>query len=272
MRWIRIGGLSLAGALVLAVAALGAPALSASAASGYTCAGGSVPGGSYASLTVNGVCTVDAGNVSIAHNVTIGPNAALIALFAGSDLTVGGNVIVQRDAAAGLGCGPPDGQCANDTGDTPTLSNNVSIGGNVVASGALAVIIHNVHVARNIVVSGGGGGVNCDPHDVTQGPAFSDVEDSTIGGNVVISGLRSCWLGFIRNHISGNAIFTGNTLADQDANEFVTNTIGRNLICNGNSPAPQFGDSGGDPDVVGGHAIGQCARLLLPNPNPGGEG
>jgi hypothetical protein len=219
---------------------------------------------------VAGVCTVDAGNVVVDHNVMIQPNAALIALFAGSDLTVGGNVIVQRDAAAGLGCGPPDGQCANDTGDTPTLSNNVSIGGNVIASGALAVIIHSINVDGNIVISGGGGGVNCDANDVLEGPAFSDVEDSTIGGNVVITGIQSCWLGFIRNHVSGNAIFVGNQLADPDANEFVTNTIGRNLICNGNTPAPQFGDSGGDPDVVGGHALGQCAALILPNPNPGG--
>jgi hypothetical protein len=70
--------------------------------------------------------------------------------------------------------------------------------------------------------------------------------------------------------VSGNAIFTGNTLADGDANEFVTNTIGRNLICQQNDPAPQYGDSGGSEDVVGGKAIGQCTVFLSPNPNPGG--
>ena len=42
MRWMRRWR-SLAGALVLAVAALGAPALTASAASSFTCMGGSVP-------------------------------------------------------------------------------------------------------------------------------------------------------------------------------------------------------------------------------------
>jgi len=271
MRWMRLGALSLGGALVLVALSLGGSSLTASAASGYTCTGGSVPAGTYRSLTVSGVCTVDAGNVTVDRDVIVQRNAGLIALFSGSDLTVGGNVIVQQNAAAGLGCGPPDGQCFNDTGDMPTLSNNVSIGGNVIGSGALAVIIHDVSVDGNIVLSGGGGGVNCDPQDILQGsPAYSDVEDSTIGGNVVMTGIHSCWLGFIRNDISGNAIFIGNVLADPDANEFVTNTIDRNLICVGNDPAPQFGDSGGDPDVVGGHAIGQCADLILPNPNPGG--
>jgi hypothetical protein len=267
---MRLVALSVVGALVLVVAAVSGPSVIANAASGFTCEGGSVPAGTYSSLNVAGVCTVDAGNVTVQHNVTVEQNAALLALFAGSNLTVGGNVLVQQNAAAGLGCGPPDGQCFNDSGETPTLSNDVSINGNVIGSGALAVIIHNINVGRNIVLSGGGGGVNCDPVDLLQGPAFSDIENTNVGGNVVVSGLQSCWLGFIRSNVSGNAIFTNNTLADPDANEFVTNTIGRNLICQGNSPAPQFGDSGGDPDIVGGKAIGQCTNLLLPNPNPGG--
>lgn len=270
MRWMRLLALSVVGALVLVAAAVSGPSVIANAASGYTCEGGSVPTGTYSSLTVAGVCTVDAGNVTVQHNVTVQPNAGLIALFAGSNLTVGGNVLVQQNAAAGLGCGPPDGQCFNDPGETPTLSNDVSVSGNVIGSNALAVIIHNVNIGRNVVLSGGGGGVNCTPVDLLQSPAFSDVEDSMIGGNVVISGLQSCWLGFIRNNISGNAIFTNNTLADGDANEFVTNTIGRNLICHGNSPTPQYGDSGGSEDVVGGRAIGQCTVFLSPNPNPGG--
>ena len=270
MRWMRLVALAVVGALVLVVAAVSGPSVIANAASGYTCEGGSVPAGTYSSLTIAGVCTVDAGNVTVQHNVTVEQNAGLLALFAGSNLTVGGNVLVQQNAAAGLGCGPPDGQCFNDTGEMPTLSNDVSVSGNVIGSGALAVIIHNVDIGRNVVISGGGGGVNCTPVDLLQSPAFSDVEDSMIGGNVVISGLQSCWLGFIRNHISGNAIFTNNTLADPDANEFVTNTIGRNLICQGNSPTPQYGDSGGSEDVVGGKAIGQCTVFLSPNPNPGG--
>jgi hypothetical protein len=33
------------------------------------------------------------------------------------------------------------------------------------------------------------------------------------------------------------------------------------LICQGNSPAAQIGDSGGGPNIVGGNAIGECASL-----------
>jgi hypothetical protein len=51
------------------------------------------------------------------------------------------------------------------------------------------------------------------------------------------------------------------SVLDTDSNEVVTNTINGNLICQGNSPAVQFGDSGGLPNTVGGHKLGQCASL-----------
>jgi hypothetical protein len=46
-----------------------------------------------------------------------------------------------------------------------------------------------------------------------------------------------------------------------DSTEVVTNTIGGNRLCFGNSPAAQFGDSGGLPNTVAGRKIGQCADL-----------
>jgi hypothetical protein len=49
-----------------------------------------------------------------------------------------------------------------------------------------------------------------------------------------------------------------------DGNEVQTNTIGGNLDCSKNSPKPQEGDSGGSPNVVGGHATGQCSDLVAP--------
>jgi len=52
-----------------------------------------------------------------------------------------------------------------------------------------------------------------------------------------------------------------NTLADPDGNEYVTNVIHGSFRCSGNSPAPQVGDSEGDPNVVTGHEFGQCAGL-----------
>ena len=102
-------------------------------------------------------------------------------------------------------------------------------------------------------------------------PAYSDYEDNSIAGNMRIAGLNSCWLGDIRNNVGGSATYTNNTLADPDANEILTNNISGNLLCTGNSPAMQYGDSSGTADIVGGFATGQCAfGVLAPNPAPAG--
>ena len=69
-------------------------------------------------------------------------------------------------------------------------------------------------------------------------------------------------LGFFRNTVSNDGRFVGNKTADPDGNEFATNTIGGDLSCNGNNPAPQFGDSGGSPSTVGGHVRGQCKKVV----------
>jgi hypothetical protein len=39
-----------------------------------------------------------------------------------------------------------------------------------------------------------------------------------------------------------------------------TNTIAGDLICHGNNPAPQQGDSGGLLNIVAGQKIGQCNK------------
>jgi hypothetical protein len=46
------------------------------------------------------------------------------------------------------------------------------------------------------------------------------------------------------------------------SSEVATNTIFGNLVCQGNDPGTQLGDSGGTLNVVGGHASGQCAGLV----------
>jgi hypothetical protein len=43
--------------------------------------------------------------------------------------------------------------------------------------------------------------------------------------------------------------------------EIVTNTVGGNLICHGNVPLPQIGDSEGERNAVGGNVIGECTRI-----------
>ena len=91
----------------------------------------------------------------------------------------------------------------------------------------------------------------------------------------MIQGWTGGWIGLIRNHVGGNVIFSKNTSVinglvdppvpgqvDSDSSEVMTNVIGRNLICQGNTPKAQVNpDDGGQPNTVGGHKIGQCAGL-----------
>jgi hypothetical protein len=69
--------------------------------------------------------------------------------------------------------------------------------------------------------------------------------------------------------VAGSATFANNTLADPDANEMLTNQVAGNLLCSGNTPASQYGDSDGSPNVVGGFATDQCSfNVEKPNPAP----
>ena len=255
-------------AVAMLAAFFGGTAASAIAAQGqaYTCTGGSIPAGSYSSLKISGVCTLDDGSVTVQGNVTVASGGLLIAAFGGSDLTVGQNLRVSSGGALVLGCEPEAFACFNDPDQTVgTLLTHDVIGGNLIAEGALALIAHANQINGNVIVSGGGGGVNCDSQDLLMGsPAYLTIEDSTIGGNAVITNFQTCWLGLIRNNVLGNVNLHGNVTADPDGNEIVTNTVSGNLNCTGNSPAPQVGDSQGEPNVVGRRALGQCTGLIGP--------
>jgi len=78
----------------------------------------------------------------------------------------------------------------------------------------------------------------------------------------VLSTVRSCRAGYIRNHVAGSVIYRQNSFADPDAGELVTNTVGGNMICLGNSPQVQIGDSEGSPNVVQGNALGECKNVV----------
>jgi hypothetical protein len=256
----------LAGIFALASGAIVLHSTAAMAAGGpsTTCQGGSIAPGTYISLDVAGFCALDSGNVVVQKNLTVEPGAGLLAAFGGSNLTVGGNLVVLSNGILVLGCEPEAFTCFNDPDQTVgTLVTNDSVGGNLVADGALMVLAHHNTVGQNVAQSGGGGGVTCatQPLGPDGPPAYSTYEDNTIGANASVTGLQTCWLGFIRNTVSGNVNFNDNVNADPDGNEVVTNTISRNLNCSGDSPAPQMGDSGGNPNLVSGRATGQCVGL-----------
>jgi hypothetical protein len=122
------------------------------------------------------------------------------------------------------------------------------IRGGLRAKAPASLQVHFAHIKGGLRMRGGNG-------------FFSTVEDNVIRGGATINGYSGFWLGFIRNKVRGTVRLSNNVMDDPDANEYVTNTIKGNLICRNNSPAPQVGDSQGQPNVVSGRKVGQCASL-----------
>ena len=291
-RAIRRPPLTVAAAALLLLplgVGVGASAASAAAPGPVTCTGsvalpGSLVGGTYSSVSIGGVCNVDSGQVVVTGSVTVAADAALVAAFAldkrgsgTSGLAVGGNITVGSGGALVLGCKASSFPCLDDNQGAPSLDSPDTVNGSVVATDPLGVIVHDATIGSDANQSGGGGDGTCSTpttgiFSTLNSPVFSDFEDNTIGGNLRVTGVDSCWFGGLRNHVGGSVTFSGNSFADPDAMETVTNEVAGNLLCSGNSPAVHYGDSGGTPNVVGGFATGQCAfGVRQPNPAPSGS-
>lgn len=279
--------LGLSGLLAALVMVPTEAASASSAATTQTCTGTpTAPGvltGIYSgNVIVKGVCAVNAGQALVKGNLTIAPGGAVLAVFALNDkthkgfssLTVNKNVVVGKGAALALGCEPLFFACADDTGKTPTLQSRGTIGGSLLATDPLGVLVHNSSITGAVTEQGGGGGLSCKPKGIFKlfkSPVYSDYEDNIIGDSLIITGLHSCWMGALRNAVHGSLIYTTNKMADPDANEVGANNVNRSLTCRGNVPAIQYGDSGSTPNVVSGNATGQCSfSRRIPNPPPNG--
>jgi hypothetical protein len=224
--------------------------------------------GSYGNLTVTGNRGVsNTGALTVSGNLTIAPGACLDAFSMGS-VSVKGNVTVEPGAIFALGCaidaaGPPPGSpCTGTTNDV--------VGGNIVATDPWTMYLTADTVHGNVVSTGGGPGVTLHPY------VNFPIKDMTIDGNLIVQNWEGAWFGALRNQVSGNLIVnnvtgaTNGEFGGPDSNEVNTNTVSGNLICQANSPAIQFGDSGGAPNVVSGRGIGQCGfGIYLPDPNYG---
>lgn len=240
LRLSLVLGSALALGTFVSVALAGPPAAG-------TCSGGLVQPGIYSSYTVTGDCFFEGGTVTIDGNLTIAGGASLnahAATFAVVHVT--GNVLVGKDAVLGLGAyGPPD------IPQTGTV-----VDGNIVANQPQSLYLSAITVRGNLISNGGSGpGLNF------------PIKNLVVGGNVVMQGWSGLWIGLFRSQVGGNVIFSRNTgnqigeTGEPDSSEVADNVISGNLICLGNDPAAQFGDSGGGPNTVGGRAIGQCATL-----------
>jgi hypothetical protein len=141
-------------------------------------------------------------------------------------------------------------------GDEENPVKTGTISGGVRAINPASVQIHFTTINGGLDVQGGSG-PSGGPFDIT----WNAIEDNRINGGATIEGYDGFWFGFIRNHVNGTVNLNDNTLTDEDANEYVTNTIHGSLNCSGNDPAPQVGDSEGSPNQVTGAKTGQCAGL-----------
>jgi len=249
------------GACAALVLGIGASAASASAAGQATCSGGVIAPGTYDGLTVTGTCTIN-GTVTINGNVRVADGAYLDAAYSSTRLTINGNATVGNRGKLGLGCT----YGYHDCGLNPTWLGNVTVNGNVVGSNALTMYLDFTTIRGNVVVNGGGD-ITLVDHPPLQDGLVLPIKDNVIGGNLVVQGWKGAWFGIIRDTVGGSVLAlntAGTRLGDQnalDSTEIVTNKISGNLICLGNSPPAQIGDSGGSPNQVGGVKIGECASL-----------
>jgi hypothetical protein len=101
-------------------------------------------------------------------------------------------------------------------------------------------------------------------------PAYASVEDGWVYGGASISGMSTCWIGFIRNQARDGVTINNNTLGDPDEIEVGTNSIWGGLACSGNAlafpgpggvPTNSFDGSPPNPNTVKGGETGQCAGL-----------
>jgi hypothetical protein len=141
-------------------------------------------------------------------------------------------------------------------GSEENAVHTATISGGVHASNAMSVQIHFSTINGGVNIQGGSG-----PFGGPFGVTWNTIEDSTVNGGFAEVGYDGFWNGFIRNKVNGSVNLIGNTVADPDGNEVVTNTIHGDLNCVANDPAPQVGDSEGSANHVTGAETGQCVGL-----------
>jgi hypothetical protein len=259
----------------LSLVLIGTGTVSASSSSGLTCTGtftapGFIAKGTYSSIRVTGFCLIvglSTDSVIVQGDLTVAKGATLLANYPAVpamslpegdvNVLVKGSVSVGGGATLLLGCSPGLG-CANTTFDT--------VKGNLVAAGALGVVLHSDIIGGSLDVNGGGGGVTCTPSGffaLIGSPDYSASEGDAISGNVNVTNMRSCWYGEFGDIVLGNVYVAHNTFADPDATEIGGNEIFGNLACFHNVPRAQFGDNGPAPNIVLGTAKGECTALIV---------
>jgi hypothetical protein len=267
----------------------------------YVCTGTlNSPGtlvGSHGNVIIKGACVVDAGPAHVHGNLTLERGADLTAIFGRDDLThkgnsnlkISGNLIVRKGASVMLGCyskivnlwtsptgtsNVPDFPCLDDPNQSaPTLNTDDVLDGSVIAYDPLGLVMHRDFVHGSIIEHGGGAGLGCAAVGIFNKylglPDYSNFSNIQVGGDLRVTGLSTCWDGYFRNHVGGTMVVSRD-ISVPDGQEVGANIIHGSLLCHGNSPKVEFGDSNSTPSKVGGRATGECGfGVILPNPAPG---
>jgi hypothetical protein len=243
---------------VLTLAVSGSIAAAAKSGAGGSCTGGSpgspqvIPAGTYDGLVVSGNCVTGAGAVTVNGNLFIADGGILNDHASGQGTVhVTGNVQVGNGGVLGLGDYNPFGSHTSAVVD-----------GNVDAHNPTTLYLGDMTIHGNLVSNGGSG----------PGRNFP-TKDNSIDGNLIVQGWTGMWIGLIRNHVGGNVNFSKNTAMDtsvvpgSDSSEVQTNVIAGNLICHGNTPTAQVNQfDGGEPNEIGGNAVGECPPRIVDNP------
>jgi len=259
--WL-VGGLCVLGALAMcAPAAISAPALQPTIVVGLPgppiCpeVGEPISGTFTHSITLHGNSYVAEGeNLSVKGSLTIAPGACLDAFTLGT-VDVTGNVRVGRGAILALGCSPGWAGIENPQPPCEEERTEDVVGGSIFANEALTMYLSGDYIRGNVISERGGPGPVFEPY------VNYPIKENMIGGSLIVYGWRGAWLGALRNVILGNVVFSNNVTANEDSTEIATNAISGNLLCSGNVPAAQLGDSEGLPNEVRGRKLGQCAGL-----------
>ena len=228
--------------------------------------------GNYDNLTISKIAYVaKKALVNVKGDLILAPGACLDAFSLGA-VHVGQNVMVEKGATLALGCAPG----SNGPPGIPPCGYKVAddtVGGSIIANQPLTMYLTAVTVSGSVISSGGGLS--------TPGLSFP-VKSMEIGGNLVLEGWTGgpgAWIGALRNDVVGDMIVSDNVGhrpgdhgIKNDSTEIDGNAVGKDLICQNNTPPAHYGDAynpgeGNGPNVVEGRALDECAKLTVPPPS-----
>ena len=253
-----LGGIVLAGALMLSASPAHATPKATPKAKQYVCEGGVIPAGSYKSVVVAGACAVAPNaKINVKGDVKVLAGAMLDAHSAPSTIVVGGNVLGAKGSFVALGCQSPahTGNSAHECASDPNGASKITVKGSITLDRPIAVMLNGLKVNGSITVLGGGSDIPW------------SIKNNKVRGNVVVIGSTTWWIGVLFNDIRGSVALHDITITDQDGELertfVVRNKIRKYLSCT-DMPEGVFGYG----NTIKRAGLGLCADPALTGDAP----